>query len=76
MESSQTESDSKKNIFKKETKIGPYYIFSKVLGKGTSAICKLGCLEANETELVAVKIIDKHKLKKSSDEQKVSLFLI
>ena len=54
-----------------ETKVGKYFVLNKVLGIGTTAECKLACLDSNEKEYYAVKIIDKRKLKKSANENKV-----
>jgi len=43
-----------------------------VLGKGSYAICKKGCLEDNEQSLIAVKIIDKNKIQMQNDKEKVN----
>ena len=42
------ENSSTNSPYKKELKVGPFYIFNKVLGHGATAICKLGCYIANE----------------------------
>jgi hypothetical protein len=55
---------------KKEKQIGNYYVLNKVLGKGSFAICQKGCLVSDNSQLVAVKIIDKRKILSMESKEK------
>ena len=55
---------------KKEKQIGNYYVLNKLLGKGSFATCKKGCLVSDSSKLVAVKIIDKKTILSMENKEK------
>lgn len=56
---------------RKEKQIGNYYVLSKVLGKGSYAECKKGCLVSDNKVLIAVKIVDKQKILSMDNKDKL-----